>query len=73
MSRNKLAAYIGYAIPVVSVVGLIAWASGNKWKPADIEISGDFIYDVLLIIALVGSGLGSCILGSMAYDSIRKK
>tara|TARA_B100001057_G_scaffold478936_1_gene549962 strand:+ start:138 stop:359 length:222 start_codon:yes stop_codon:yes gene_type:complete len=73
MSRNKFAAYVGTAIPCVSVVGLFVWAAGNEWRPDDIVISGDFIYDLLSLIAIVGTGLGSGILGSMAYDSIRKK
>ena len=73
MSRNKFAAYVGIAIPCISVVGLFVWAAGNEWRPDDIVISGDFIYDILSLIAIVGTGLGSGILGSMAYDRIRKK
>ena len=73
MRKNKFAAYIGIAIPCVSVVSLFIWAAGNEWRPDDVVISGDFIYDILSVIALGGTGIGSSILGSMAYTSLKDK
>ena len=73
MSRNKFAAYVGIAIPCISVVGLFVWGAGNEWRPEDIVISGDTIYDFLVFIGLIGTGLGSSILGSMAYTRLKDK
>ena len=55
MRSNKFAAYVGIAIPCISVVGFFVQGAGTEWRPEDVVIPGDTIYDFLVFIRLIGT------------------
>ena len=71
-----LISLIGITISGCGAVIKLVFKTGFKAltkNSDDVVISGDFIYYILSVIALGGTGIGSSILGSMAYTSLKDK